>query len=49
MLRTQRAIIIKTSEELHPYISVCANIRLLIKEARLPLDALVAYSYSMMR
>jgi hypothetical protein len=39
----------KTLEELHPYISVCANIRLPMKEARLPLDALVAYSYSMMR
>jgi hypothetical protein len=39
----------KTLEELHPYISVCANIRLPMKEARLPLDALVAYGYSIMR
>jgi hypothetical protein len=48
MLRAQRAIIMKTSKELHPYISVCANIRLLIKEAGLPLDALVAHGRSMM-
>ncbi len=27
MLRTQRAIVMKTLEELHPYISVCANIQ----------------------
>jgi hypothetical protein len=40
---------IKTSEELHPYISVCANIRLLIKEAGLPLDTLAAHGRSMMR
>jgi hypothetical protein len=38
----------KTSEELHPYISVCANIRLPIKEAGLPLDALAAHGCSMM-
>jgi hypothetical protein len=49
MLRTQRAIMMKTLEELHLYISVCANIRLPIKEAGLPLDALVAYGSSMMR
>jgi len=38
----------KTSEELHPYISVYANIRLLIKEAGLLLDMLIAYGCSMM-
>jgi hypothetical protein len=49
MLRTQRAMMMKTSEELRPYISVCANIRLPMKEAGLPLDALVAHGRSMMR
>jgi len=49
MLRTQRAMMMKTSEELHPYISVCANIRLPMKEAGLPLDALAAHGRSMMR
>jgi len=49
MLRTQWAMMMKTSEELHPYISVCANIRLPMKEAGLPLDALVAHGRSMMR
>jgi hypothetical protein len=34
--------------DLHPYISVCTNIRLPIKEAGLPLDALVAYGRSIM-
>jgi hypothetical protein len=42
-------MMMETSEELHPYISVCANIRLLMKEAGLPLDALVAHGRSMMR
>jgi hypothetical protein len=37
----------KTSEELDPYISVCANIRLPMKEAGLPLDALAAHGRSM--
>ena len=40
---------IKTSEELRPYISVCANIRLPMKEAGLPLDVLAAHGRSMMR
>jgi hypothetical protein len=31
-----------TSEELHLYISVCANIRLLMKEAGLPLEPMAA-------
>ena len=39
----------ENSEELHPYISVCANIRLPMKEAGLPLDALVAHGCSMIR
>jgi hypothetical protein len=40
---------IKTLEELHPYISVYANIRLPIKEAGQPLDTLVAHGRSMIR
>jgi hypothetical protein len=43
------AMMMKTSEELHYYISVCANIRLPMKEAGLPLDVLVAYGCNMMR
>jgi len=39
----------KTSEKLRPYISVCANIRLPMKEAGLLLDALAAHGRSMMR
>jgi hypothetical protein len=39
----------KTSEELHAYISVYANIRLPKKKAGLPLDALVAHGRSIMR
>ena len=38
----------KTLEELHPYISIYTNIRLLMKEARLLLDTLIAYDYSIM-
>jgi hypothetical protein len=41
-------MMMKTSEELHYYISVCANIRLPMKEAGLPLDVLVAHGYNMM-
>jgi hypothetical protein len=37
----------KTSEKLHPYIPVCANIRLPMKEAGLPLDELEACGYRM--
>lgn len=38
----------KTSEELQPYISVCTDIRVPMKEAGPPLDALVARGCSMM-
>ena len=41
-------MMMKTLEELHPYISVYTNIRLPMKEARLPLDALIAHGYSIM-
>jgi hypothetical protein len=34
--------------DLHPYISVCADIRLPMKEAGLPLDILAAHGCSMM-
>lgn len=47
-LRTQRAMIIKPWEEFHLYMSVCANIRLPMKEARLPTDTLVEHGCSMM-
>ncbi len=38
---------VKTSEELHPYIFVCANIQTLDKGSRSPLDALEARGYRM--
>jgi hypothetical protein len=40
---------VKTSEELHPYISVCANIQTLDEGSRSPLDALEARGYRMIR
>jgi hypothetical protein len=47
MLRTQKAIIIKTSEKLYFYIPVYTNIQTPDKGSRSPLDILIAYGYSM--
>jgi hypothetical protein len=41
--------IVKTSEELHSYISVYTNIQTLDKGSRLPLDVLEACGYRIIR
>ncbi len=42
-------MMMKTSEELHPYIFVCANIQTHGEGGRTILDSLVDHGYSMMR
>jgi hypothetical protein len=46
-LDARNAEMMKASEELHPYISICANIQTLDEGNRPPLDAPEARGYSM--